>query len=344
MVMTYHLLIDSLPLGTYAVFGFYTISGYLMTLVMQESYGYTTRGRNSFALNRFLRLYPQYWAAALLSILLVITLGGDLLANYHRSIYLPSTPEELLQNLFMAFAAWNPSSLNPRLVPPTWAVSVEIFFYLLICLGISKTLTRVKIWLLFSLCYVAFSYATGWPWSDRYFPVAAASLPFAMGAMVYFLSKNKTAIEKFKALSISAKNLFLIMLLNCLAWTILSREDIGAFIDVGFYLNVALCSLLVYKLAIGETIISLNKKTDKIIGDYSYPIYLLHWQSGLIASYIIFGEALHELSYRGLISFVAALFIVIALSSILIRHLDTPIQRIRNEIKPKGQAEAPHNV
>jgi len=44
MVMSYHLFVGILPLGTYAVFGFYVISGYLMTLVMHESYGYSGGG------------------------------------------------------------------------------------------------------------------------------------------------------------------------------------------------------------------------------------------------------------------------------------------------------------
>lgn len=90
MVMSYHLLIESPPLGIYAVFGFYIISGYLMTLVMHESYAYTARGRIRFALNRFLRLYPQYWTAALISMLLIITLGSETVESYHKSIYMLS--------------------------------------------------------------------------------------------------------------------------------------------------------------------------------------------------------------------------------------------------------------
>ena len=68
MVMAYHLLFGRAPLGFYPVFGFYIISGYLMTLIMHESYGYTWKGRYSFAVNRFLRLYPQYWTAAAISL------------------------------------------------------------------------------------------------------------------------------------------------------------------------------------------------------------------------------------------------------------------------------------
>ena len=61
MVMIYHLFfVGFLSLGTYPVFGFYIISGYLMTVIMHNNYGYTWVGRYSFAVNRFLRLYPQY--------------------------------------------------------------------------------------------------------------------------------------------------------------------------------------------------------------------------------------------------------------------------------------------
>ena len=333
MVMVYHLFIGVIPLGTYAVFGFYIISGYLMTLIMHESYGYTLIGRYSFATNRFLRLYPQYWAAALLSIFLIIIWGTDITTSFHKSIYLPTSVIDILHNLFMAFTAWYPTSINPRLVPPTWALTVEIFFYLLICLGISKTILRVYIWLAFSFCYVIFSYFVGWGWGARYSPVAAASLPFAVGSAIYFLSKNERAIEEFNKLPLSARSLYVLILLNCLVWIILSRTNIGVFVEIGLYLNIVFCSLLVYRLVLGEAIFEISKNIDKVIGDFSYPIYLLHWQSGLIASYVIFGEAFHEFSYRGLISLMVAFLIVFSLSTIMIYGLDTPIQKIRKKIK-----------
>ena len=154
MVMVYHLHVSPMPLGDYAVFGFYIISGYLMTLIMHESYSYTWIGRCSFAVNRFLRLYPQFWAAALFSILLIATLGFKRVGLYHGAIFLPASRLEVLQNLFMVFADWRPDSVYPRLVPQSWALTVELFFYLLIGLGISKTFIRVKIWLVLSVGYV----------------------------------------------------------------------------------------------------------------------------------------------------------------------------------------------
>ncbi len=333
MVMVYHLFIGWGPLGPYAVFGFYIISGYLMTLIMHEHYGYTWIGRFSFAGNRFLRLYPQYWAATLVSILLIVGLGAEVTTSFHKSIFIPVSLESILQNIFMAFTAWFPNSINPRLVPPTWALTVEMFFYFLICLGVSKTLFRVKIWLFLSVCYVIGSYIMSWDMGSRYFPVAAASLPFSIGAAIYFMTNDALLIQQFTRLRLSSRTIFVVMLFNCLAWLIASRMEIGNLGDVGFYINIVIFALLVYSLVIGGEILSVTRKTDKIIGDYSYPIYLLHWQSGLLASYLIYGEAFHELSDRGLLTLIAAFVIVVLTSSFFIHGVDERVQRIRSKIK-----------
>lgn len=46
-------------IGAYAVFGFYCLSGYLMTLIMQTTYGYSFQGVIKYGINRFLRNYPS---------------------------------------------------------------------------------------------------------------------------------------------------------------------------------------------------------------------------------------------------------------------------------------------
>ena len=46
--------------GNIAVFAFYTLSGYLMTRVLNERYGFSARGTVAFLLNRVLRLWPAY--------------------------------------------------------------------------------------------------------------------------------------------------------------------------------------------------------------------------------------------------------------------------------------------
>lgn len=333
MVVLNHLFVGASPFGTYAVFGFYIISGYLMTLIMHESYGYTAVGRYSFAVNRFLRLFPQYWAAVLLSITLILVFGQEFVSRYHTSIYVPNTLDTILQNFSMLFTAWYPNHINPRLVPPAWSLTVEMFFYLLICLGISKTAVRVKYWLFASLIYLVASYFLGFGRVARYYPVVAASLPFAIGAAVYFSINNNAYFQQFKWFRISTTGLFILMLANCFAWTIFSKYSSNRWSEIGFYLNLLICSLLIYNLATGKLIVAIDRKVDKKIGDFSYPIYLLHWQSGLIASYLIFGKPIHEFSGDGLVVLLCALFIIILFSYGLIHAIDHPVQRIRSGIK-----------
>ena len=136
IVMAGHLL-DKWQIGTYAVFGFYMISGYLMTSIMQESYGYHLAGRARFVFNRFLRLYPLFWCSALLSLSLIVVIGAEFTQAYHSGIYLPKTWIEILANLTMVYPRWFANEFTPILVPTTWAITVELFFYAAICLGLS---------------------------------------------------------------------------------------------------------------------------------------------------------------------------------------------------------------
>ena len=123
------------------------------------------------------------------------------------------------------------------------------------------------------------------------------------------------------------------MLTNCLTWMILSKLNIGKLIEFGFYINMLICSLLVYSIVTGSEILKISRKVDKLVGDFSYPIYLLHWQSGLLISFLIFGESFHEFSTRGLISLTGSILFVFILSLVLMWAIDKPIQRIRSKIK-----------
>jgi peptidoglycan/LPS O-acetylase OafA/YrhL len=334
MVIGHHLF-HLQPIGVYAVFGFYIISGYLMTLIMHKSYGYSVLGKYRFVLNRFLRLYPLYWLSAGFSILLIFFIGGASVREYHDSIYMPLSITEMIENIFMIFPAWYPIDVNPRLVPQTWALTVEMFFYCLICLGISKTFIRVKIWFILSVMYIIATFVLELPASNRYFPITAASLPFSIGSAIYFYSENKGAI--FHKAKLSTIWLFAAMIANCLVGLITSHvKNIGSFKELAFYMNVIISSLLVYNIAIGGRIVAFNRKTDKFIGDLSYPMYLLHWQTGLLVSYVLFDKPFHEFSIRGGINLIVSITVVLVFSYLAVLMVDKPIQEIREKIKAKN--------
>src|ERR671933_637802 len=54
--------------GGYAVFGFYTLSGYLIARVLATNYPFTVAGCGRFFANRALRLYPGYVVALLFAL------------------------------------------------------------------------------------------------------------------------------------------------------------------------------------------------------------------------------------------------------------------------------------
>jgi peptidoglycan/LPS O-acetylase OafA/YrhL len=334
MVMSQHML-NLIPLGQYAVFCFYIISGYLMTLVMHETYGYDLKGRYRFIINRALRLYPIYWLVIGLTILLIFYLGQNVTRNYNPSLYLPPSVESVFQNFFMVFPAWNPINVYPRLVPPGWALTVELFFYAMICLGMSKTLGRVQVWLFVSLMYVPLTYALGFDSTERYFPIAAGSLPFSIGALIYFYTRKTTPNRFFSwANKIPALWLFVLLIANSLGGLYLFKlPNLYFFQELAFYVNLILGSLLVYKIASGDHIFAIRAKADKFIGDFSYPIYLLHWQVGLLTSFLLFGKPLHKFSMRSVENFLVSLVFIFILSYLLTILVDKPVQKLREKMK-----------
>jgi peptidoglycan/LPS O-acetylase OafA/YrhL len=333
MVMCQHLL-DLVPLGQYAVFCFYIISGYLMTLIMHETYGYSLKGRYYFAINRALRLYPMYWFVAGLTVLLILYIGQDITRNYNPSLYLPLSADGVYQNILMIFPSLDPIYVFPRFVPAAWALTVELVFYLLICLGISKTFNRVRFWFFLSLIYVVITYALRLEDDSRYSPIMAGSLPFSIGSAVYFYSRQTVKNGIFSKVKLSAAWLFVLLVINCFFGLFLFRlPNSYIFQELAFYTNLIISSLLVYKIAIGDNILALGERLDKFIGDFSYPIYLSHWQVGLLVSFFLFGRPLHKLSTRGVESFLISIVIVFMFSWLLITLIDKPVQKIRKKFK-----------
>lgn len=101
MVVGQH--IGGLPrIGSYAVFGFYALSGYLMTFIMQNNYGYSRFGIGKYALNRFLRIYPIYWVSIAVSALLVMLIANAMGLHLSR----PSLSLLGIAIPFILAAAW----------------------------------------------------------------------------------------------------------------------------------------------------------------------------------------------------------------------------------------------
>lgn len=316
------------PIGNYAVFGFYVLSGYLMTHVMDRSYGFNAEGKKRFMMNRLLRIFPNYYFAIFLSVFLLVCYQ-DRITNFPSVLYLPNTYQEWFRNLFLIFSIKS----QPRLSPPTWALSVEIFFYFCICLGFSKTKRRTNLWVALSVIMTGVILLTKESWHERYYTLQASSLPFSIGAWVFHY---KNALSGYLQRLRLNRPVFWVsaMLLNMMLWFMIEKVyDIEIFFSYGFYINLILVSgCLVSLISYESSIISI--KADNYIGKYSYPMYLIHWQSAAIINLLsgnFYGQKL--MSFNGLVYLVISLLLTLAISSFMVHYIDIPIEKVRRRIK-----------
>jgi len=333
--MVFHLL--SVPiLGTYAVFSFFILSGFLMTMIMHESYGYTKDGVKRFTINRFLRLYPMYWVAASISIITIVVVTPNFSLMYHKALDLPDNFKEIFYNFSMLFFSISPLSVEPRLSPPTWALTVEIFYYVLIAFGLSRSKKITLVWLAGSLVYFVLTYYMGLSPSSRYNIIFAASLPFSLGAILYFYKDKLFALLSKNNIS-NPLYYLAAYILNSLLFSFFQKNILfihsEIIVEMGMYLNMLLTLFVLTVLFHWKGNRYITTRIDKIFGDYSYPIYLLHWQCALLVSYILFESPEKGYSSEGITVFFGTLLLVFIISLVFIALIDKNVSRIRERIK-----------
>tara|TARA_R110001583_G_scaffold22536_1_gene84482 strand:- start:2487 stop:3569 length:1083 start_codon:yes stop_codon:yes gene_type:complete len=326
--------------GRFAVFGFYILSGFLMTHVVQNNYGYSLTSKIKFAKNRFLRLFPVYWLACLITLFIIIVLGGSQDGKY-AIMTIPNTALSIIANLTLIFPHWMPNQIEPRLSPATWALTVEIFFYAAIALGASKTLFRTYVWIGLSVLFILITYGLGLFWHARYFTIPAGSLPFALGALIFFLVKEDKAKKIPAVLINSPLYLFSTMLAIALFVSLTITRGLPLWVmEILFYCSLFFSFFLILALAMGKPFLPfISQATDKKLGNFSYPFYLLHYQAAAIASYLIYGEITVFKGNTNVVVIVITFTILILLTMIIIKWLDEPIEKLRTKIKNRKSVQ-----
>jgi len=260
------------------------------------------------------------------SAILIYLVGEHISSHYHRALYLPGNWLEMIKNIFLFF----PDREFPRLTPPAWALTVEIFFYILIGLGLSKNRRFVLIWLSISVVYHVVAVLLGLGWENRYYTVFAASLPFSTGAFVFhyksrileYISSVRWVTEKWLPLIIIGA-----MLLNWQAGSL-----IGYAKGIFFYSNFVLCVLMVIALSERKSLPFITKNFDKWMGDFSYPIYLIHYQIGLVMV-VLLGLAGIEYERPDLTLMYISIPMIFIISWVFIVAMEKPIELLRSRIK-----------
>jgi peptidoglycan/LPS O-acetylase OafA/YrhL len=261
-------MITGLSLGKIAVCAFFFVSGFLMPLTFNTHYRrYGTRlGSQKFYLNRIMRIYPLYWASLAVTLLAVAFIGPSLL-EHAATITDLHRPRTYLQNVLLLglnqTGVWGDDF---RFNPPAWTLDVELQYYALVPFLVALT-ARWRGWSIGVL--LAFAAASGYLFFrptgayavDR--SLLAWSFLFLLGYGFYFSPRLQSLALRWRWLVPG------IMVLLLLAW-------------VCRYPN--LTTLLVVFACIGVSapllVLQQNRgfgKRDRLLGDLSYPTYILHW-------------------------------------------------------------------
>ncbi|MEJ1355169.1 MAG: hypothetical protein RPU39_10840 [Candidatus Sedimenticola sp. (ex Thyasira tokunagai)] len=99
-----------------------------------------------------------------------------------------------------------------------------------------------------------------------------------------------------------------------------------------FYSNYVLCSLMVMALLDKKELPYVSIKFDKLMGDFSYPVYLIHYQVGAVVS-VLFAVSGVDLKKPDLILMLVSIPLIFAFSWIITLTLERPIDLIRSKIK-----------
>jgi peptidoglycan/LPS O-acetylase OafA/YrhL len=265
--------------GFYAVRGFFVMSGFMMTAALNEVYAFDGL---RFWTNRALRLLPPYYLVCLL------TLGAIAVAPAQASDYLKfwrGVPGlgDLLANFTVLPLQLTYTSF--RLIPPYWSVAIEIDMYLLLFLIASRRMEWALLTLAAGLTFQLVSAYDFVGWGFNYFTAPAGMLPFAVGAVLYFLRRRGlwTATPRAAAFA------FVAWLCNMLAGGSLLPQSYV--FGSGYFLDTICFAIVVSGLSTlsKESLGPLIERIDRTLGEWSYFAFLVHWLCGFVVVTTVLG-------------------------------------------------------
>ncbi|GAA0906442.1 acyltransferase [Rothia nasimurium] len=290
--------------AAYAVWAFFVLSGYLMTFVIKHKYGVDRRGLRDFAFNRFLRIYPSYLVAFVFGIVVILWMRYNCIEGTRLN------PE------FFMPEGWgwlNPLTLLPVFphnglpVAVSNALSVEIGAYFLIPLMARSASTA---WIAIIVSAVA-TWNLGFQTSsfaDRYVLFLPCLMTFATGSLICHYRDNLLRFARPRlSLLIWMIHGGLWVKWDWIPWT------------VGLYTSMVLSAWVTLSLTAHK-----SSKIDSLLGDMSYPIYLIHTTIGALF--------LAQFGYgRPFVFFATAFVVTIVVSLLMAIGLERPLHRLKKK-------------
>jgi len=275
--------------GDLAVQCFYIISGFYMSLILNEKYV----GKNAtylFYTNRALKIFPVYWVNLLLLISwsVFVYFKGKFpgtVTLYNQNYISPLVVIYfILSNIFLIGLDWfflfglnkngslfftkNFNSTNPKVYnfafnSIAWTVGTELIFYLFAPFIVTKkiwiivTLLILSLGLRMGLAYHGLNFA---PWNYMFFPT---QIMFFMAGVLSYHLHNRIKYMNFRKYGLLILY-FVFLFIICFYYKILQDS---IYKEVFLFISTTLLIPFIF-------ILTKNSKIDGFFGDLSYPIYI----------------------------------------------------------------------
>lgn len=303
----------------HAVDMFFVLSGFLITyllLVEKEKTG--TINLKKFYLRRILRIWPLYYFALAISIILVYLGVVPDIEQFSSSV--------LLYLFLMANVAYI-TGIAISSISPLWSVGVEEQFYLIWPHIVKKTSKYLRTFILFCLAFiivkVAF-YILFTPKSEIFKFMSYTRIDImgfgAIGAyLVYSKSKWLNIIYRKEIQIIAWVILCISIFYHPLHLLDFADKELNAFFYLILILNVATNK---------DSLISLENGIMNYLGKISYGIYVYH----MIVIYVVSSIFLSlEISLNHYIVYPSITLITIAVSGLSYKYFETPFLKLKRK-------------
>ena len=238
------------PIDGVAVNGFFALSGYWITRLWDNTYSKLPTPISTFYISRAWRIYPLALIGTLAMVTITHTVKGSVL-----------WPNLALIGLRMQ---------RPILNPPEWSLAIELQFYLLAPLLLLLVRSARWVWALLAIgtvFWLRFTFVYGDTW-------LAVFLVFFIAGVLYARHPMPQMAERFALGSLAVFFVFG-LLANMLPPLSMSTTYLRFYI---LALTVAIIPYTAMSVAKGSS------KTDRMLGDVAFPVYVAHWPVFAVAS------------------------------------------------------------
>ena len=289
MVVIYHST-RYFPLGRFAVYVFFILSGYWIFRMYDEKYQRYERPYKTFMISRILRLFPVYYLCLALIIIIKYTLDKSNIAPFFE----PDISNFAYWSQNLVLLTYN--LLKNQILRPAWSLDIELQFYLMapFLLGLFTSF-KPKTWLVVLLSASLLVYLISALFQVTYFDCTLlAYLPFfVIGGFIY---KQGLAPSR----NIARYSFLAVIIVFMVHYAFPSFRDalvsqtgimfLGY--DYFFLLNIYLALITIPFVA--YNVRQKSSKLDQRLGGMSYVLYLFHWVMNVPFRSLVQGVSLWE--------------------------------------------------